>query len=654
MKESQEGSKDKINTISLIQWAFLILIICGMTFPELFWGVNALAFIDEVWAVPFLLGAAVILHRGGRWVPRILSSIGRPSSRWLFWITIVYLFLFSFLDLPYFPYGDSRIFLKAIGESTTSLKPIHWSLFFSYDLWVPATGKNTLVAGVQILSYYSGLDHYAVFKILGVISGGAFIGFATWFSYKYFKSKVSQLIFLITSLTLPLLFNFFGHIEVYAPSFVLMLMHIGMSLLYMRDGKRVHLIIASLTLLFSIKFHFTAYFLLPAFILLILAKQKDNYLFLSWKKGVQWVLAPSISFGLLAYFFIFQDYNDTRAIADIESVYESLFLPIIPPPPPLDRYHLFHVNHLWDLFNMTLLLSMPTILILVATFFHQNSNFSSGKSVFLGISSILFVAFFFMIHPLLGIPLDWDLYSLAAIPLLFSAINAFDEADFNEVFARRLIPPVMCFGLFHMIFLGIHFNEDSLSQRHEVLGRRTFKTTWNGTATALKMALQPSLDKPKEFEARSEQMINDLEPFAIKGNDDVYSFILMDYAQYLRKEKNDWTKSLSYHERSREYFDDNPVNTLGLMENYFLLKDYKKAYLQAVKLKKVQYPDDQKSSRIAIHCALEAQLYDEAIHHISDHAQLYPKDSLIVDLNQQVEEGASLEALKFAFQRSRN
>ena len=167
-----------------------------------------------------------------------------------------------------------------------------------------------------------------------------------------------------------------------------------------------------------------------------------------------------------------------------------------------------------------------------------------------------------------------------------------------------------------------------LSERLESLGVHIFKTyyEWSETTllTAVGMMHRDSIST--DYINRKNRILEKIRPYAIPGNDTIFSMLLVDNGIYYEKVARNQHKALEQYKEAERYDSDNPYSTLKLLEVNFRLKNFQDAFMCAEKLVKMRFPDQRKSLRMAIHCALEADKRSEALKYSQEYVNSFPKD----------------------------
>ena len=159
------------------------------------------------------------------------------------------------------------------------------------------------------------------------------------------------------------------------------------------------------------------------------------------------IYIPICFVGAFLYFFVFQDYKDPRLLQDFRDI-DRLFLPLLSPAPPLDRYNLFSINHIFDYFNIMMLWSPPALflLVIIGLFYRKQINWKTPQIVITGLTFLLFTTFLFMINPLFSMPMDWDLFSLPAPILLIFVLALLKDVQPTNL-AGKILPGCLALAI---------------------------------------------------------------------------------------------------------------------------------------------------------------------------------------------------------------
>ena len=233
---------------------------------------------------------------------------------------------------------------------------------------------------------------------------------------------------------------------------------------------------------------------------------------------------------MILYFFIQEDYKDPRELK-YTSATDRLFLPLISPDPPYDRYNMLSWNHLFDYFNIILFWSTSALLLLGAlvTYFRKKINWQHLALLMTGLPLFMYSAFLFVFNPLLSMPMDWDLFSLVFPILMMFIIALITQIEPAKNLAHRMVFYCLAFALLNVPIFYVNATLHPYSERLQSLGVRVFKTyyEWSGMQLDFAASLL-SEDKEKEKKARA-TVLHKLRPHALTGNDEQYAHLTSIY-----------------------------------------------------------------------------------------------------------------------------
>ncbi len=638
---------------------FFGLYLMGAFFPNTWWGTHALAFLSTPLQVFFMVAGILAFVIPIFWPLHLQPSPKTDLSyqKMLFGLIVIAVGMAALFYL--FPiyrdfYGDAVRFANAFGEKTIERPDVYIDHLFSFDFWHPRNGERSVLGSALFLSYKFGLSHLQAFKLIGVTFGFAYVFLWLFLVVNTVRNRVLRIIFAIAGLSAPFLLVFMGHIEIYAPSIAGLIAYFLVLSHYFKTHQKWYLWLTLFVLYFCLKFHSSAFLLVPSFIITLLYHTLKEYpklkQYFNWKKLAIYVLAPIFLVGAGLYFFYYQDYNDPRFFYTNFKIHDRMFLPILSPEPPYDRYNLLGFNHVFDYLNMFLLWSPLAIFLLVIVYFKRKEiDWNAPMVIVSGLSLILYTSLLFMVNPLLGMQFDWDLFSLPAPILLIFVLSLF--AQFKDTaLIRRLIGPSLAIALWTMPIFPANVIKEPLSYRLESLGIRTFKSYWIRATAGIRFGINLLPEDKSIYQQRYIRAIEELRPYAIPGNDVEYAELLYSIAfHYLRNEKN-YTKALRYAEAADSYEPNDYKILTYLIEANFSLKQFDKAYALGLRLIALNQ-NPQKSLRIAIHCALEAEKQRQAVEHCTVYLQTWPQDKHIQQVYFALQNGTDLDQIKQMFAR---
>ncbi|XOV67730.1 MAG: hypothetical protein ACFHU9_00900 [Fluviicola sp.] len=520
-------------------------------------------------------------------------------------LSVILGFLFHQFSFVNDAYGDALRHKSFLPDVVEELDEERTSKAYTLNVFQPKIGEITLLNAVEIISYETGTKVTEVFRWIGTIFGILFVFYWVLFTNKYFeKGRLSNVILLLGIFS-PFVQLFFGHVEIYAPAITFTAITLMCLLLFIKEQRKLWGIVMLVCLFLAMKFHFVSVLMIPACALAWLLHWKEVRIskWITWRRMWLFVMIPVIFIGIAAYIFVFKDYNDPRFLNGQIDTSERLFLPVFSPEAPLDRYNLLSWNHLWDYFNMFFLWSVSGIFILVVAIARRGQVLWKHQGLVLITMTLLFyVGLFFMVNPLVSMPMDFDLFSLPApVFVIFAALllSQFKEEEFTV----KMVIPILALSMITIPIVATNQSVEGASKRLEYLGRHTFKTYWIRSVETLRVGLEMD---PENYEKRLLSNINKLKPYAIKGKDKEYANLLWRAGKLYRK-SGQAQEALKWHSLSQEYFSGLDYNQVGLVESYYLLGQYENALEESRELIKMKYPSKEKALNIAFDCAVQAK-----------------------------------------------
>lgn len=701
-----------IASVRLFGVFLIALHLLAFLFTEELWGFHYLHFAPRFLKTVILgLVAVLMLFPKHVRVPKqfvdILST--KEGSLRILWfpITIVLVgLLFYLYPIALDDYGDAFQYRDRLKTVPSELPTGFYKDLFSTS-FLPSMGRKTILYLYGLIAYSNKFTYQEVFKWAGIISG---IGYAmVWLGFvKYYLTNFKwQLLMISLGLFAPFTQIFYGHNETYAPVFFAFSSWLVLLIVQHKAKNGLLLTILLILLLICVRMHPFCMLLFPAWILSAIQffRGKKDKPDITYRIAAQWFVGPIFLIGGLLYFFVFKDYNDPRFLDGVRDV-DRIFLPLISPEYPLDRYNLLSWNHFLDFFNAVLSWSGAAWLLImgIPILFKDRIKLGSPALISLVTTLVLFSALLFMVNPLVSMPMDWDLFSFSAPVLLVICVVLVSEVEKQKV-PNYLFPSALALLLISSPFFVVNASEIPLSHRLESVGKRMYRTYYLHSSRVIITALGIP-DNMIEYLARKQAILDELKPISVPGKDPMYANLLMDDGYYYLTRTKEYGKAesrlaeavvynpdsevianllseattrlaITNNERSkgwsveriekeglnllrkvrdypmartffvsvREDHPDNPIFALYLMETYFVLEDYSSALDQAEFLVEKSYPSAQKALRIAINCALESENYQAAKEHSASYIKLNPDDKTINTIHSRLETNDRIEAL---------
>lgn len=641
----------------LIIWVFFFYFyLAGILFPEYWWSTHFLSFLPHIKSITLTIAAGILpfLFLFIK-VNKINSYVYQWQKHILIWLLALFMaFMFYSFPMVHDFYGEAPKLNEYLHIIPPSIPDGTNQEIFIFSL-SPWAGQQTILGIVTYIAYWLQISYREAFYLLDIVCGFFFVLTWLYFIDSWFRSTSQKIILVLAGLTAPFLMNFYGHIEINAPVFLFNLLWMVLAISFFKKPKSAMLWVLSLLLLVNLKLHAVSLLFLPVLILAFLNVFAPNLMkkkhIISWRTLSLFILIPIFLCGAILYFFVFEDYKDPRHIQFTAMEYDRLFLPLVSPEPPLDRYNLLSFNHFFDYFSMMLLWSpiMFFLLVWLIATKRRQLDWNADVVVISGITLILFGSLFFVVNPLLSMQMDWDLFSFPApIFLVFGAV-LFSQVKAKKV-SHLLLGPVLSIALLSLSIISVHANSDSLSKRLEAVSIRIFKTYYEWTDQTLNFAYQITTDSLTTIELRREEVLAKLLPYSLPQKDYEYASILYDQGMLMMKEK-EYAHALQRFERAKYYNPSRASSQLHIVESYFLLEDMEAAYGAAKELLITEYPSKEKALRINIHMSLEAVHYEEAYDYASAYLNEWPDNPLINEVFIRLKSKGNLSEIKYLFVR---
>ena len=659
----RNGNQFVVPVVSLLLWLFFLV---GLFLPDQWWGTHYAAFLPEPWPI-VLLGASLLLISPPSITSKRLAALDRKNTGWgnepsntilaSQW-GIPLLLATGFAILAYHlrivddNYGDAGNYLEFINHKVEQLEPGFWGDLFSLDI-TAGQGRKGALQLVTLIAYWTGTTYREAFCLLGAFSAFGYALLWARFAMQRIPNRSSQFILLTIALAAPLVQVFFGHNESYSLVFFLLTAWFMSLWTWLRTNSYSYLVINLLLLLIAIRFHSLSLLLVPGLLISLsgryLRRKQSRFQWTS-RNTLLFAYLPLALLGILAYFFIFKDHADPRTMGmDVETS-ERTFLPILTPEPPLDRYHLFHPNHLFDLLNI-LVFWAPAGLLLLASLLTRRRDIKWNDPALTStlLTLLLVCSAFCAINPLLSMPMDFDLFCFPGMVLiLFIAILLAKSPPEGR---SRLVPPIFGLALLTIPVLWVNSESSLHSQRLQSVAVHVYKTYYAHSDRFLSYSLIVGPLDDDTYLARQKDFLDKVKSSARPGIDTKYRDLLIDRGMVLLMNKNDETGAQQAISEAATYAPLDMKFTMDMMERSFRRERFDLAHFWATFLIKEKYPDEGKALRIGIHTAIEAGKYPEALGYSQTYLSKDPANSFIRTVEERLRTNTGLDSLKYLFSR---
>lgn len=691
----------------------------GFLWPETMWGSNFLFFsptgIQIIIILSIILLLGISYFGGNNELLSRLFSKSLPSAS--VWVIAFFIGLLCYnFPIPNDFYGNSRGFHSTLDHTITVLPDNFWKDLFSFE-FTPGNGRKGVHLIVQFIAYTAGTALLGGFKLLGAFCGAIFAGIWLNSVRKFIAVGPLRTLLVFAGLSSPLFLVFFGHIETYAPVFLLLFSVLLSMVNYIKAPSIKKIIPIIILMILGIRLHSLMYLVVPGFLLALFnihgfnpkVKQRIH----SLKGTLIYVYIPLLLAGMVVYFFVFEDHLDPRKLSGFKDI-DRLFLPIFSPEPPLDKYNLFSLNHILDYFNNVLLWSPGLLFLSGLLLFHKKKiNWNAQAVVFPLLTFLLFATLLFVINPLFSMPMDWDLF-LFPVPVLMVVLLV-TLGSLKEENSPSIGFAGIGACLFSIAAFIVILSPSAASNRITSIGKHVYKTYYEHSSTYLLHSLQSSSNE-EVYIKREDKIINDLRPYALIGNDKQFSDLLNDRGIMELTFSKNTLNARSFFLESMDYFPLAPpiwtfliqANDQLIAEGYtflesdsfsaqpfllaakktaydrkqhdsalyqldyaslyyptsrkillhrvqinYLKTDYASAYTHALNLLEMAFPSHEQALRIAIQMSLEAENIDACLAHCTAYTSSFGTGGFIQRLKTGLENQENIESLKGLFKQAK-
>jgi tetratricopeptide (TPR) repeat protein len=251
---------------------------------------------------------------------------------------------------------------------------------------------------------------------------------------------------------------FFGYVENYPLVYVIMLLFLWSSILYIQN--KINLIVPSVIYGFLFVSHFGTLIFAPTLIILYYhsfkAYQKKEVL----ASFGTIIITTAVLLWLCGYSF--------KTFTDHLLQNSNRFIQIISD----DGYRLFSWGHLINLINIQVLISPFALIIIIISLFTLSKQIfkEDGTILFLVISAASGIIFTAIFNFRIGMSRDWDLIAPFMLGIVISAGYAWNKIQFEQAAKRKLFIMMIVVSIIHTVSLiSVNANEKMSLKRFEAL-----------------------------------------------------------------------------------------------------------------------------------------------------------------------------------------
>jgi tetratricopeptide (TPR) repeat protein len=406
----------------LILLVFFLLRLLPFAFPESrMWGFNHLIFLPPAYTIGYLiLGlfsfAAPFLPYARDWGEILIDRFSylffdNPRKYYFrFGFVAIMVGLFLLFPRPTHFLGDGYTILANLASPSGTF--VKWS----------EKGITFVLLLIQSLIGAKGESSALwAFRIVSVVSGMIAVWFFLLIAEIISEDKIKRFLAFLVSFASGVLLLFFGYVENYPLVWIGLTGFVYFGLRWLKRGDG--LLWALLFLVLGLLTHLETALFFPAIIYLFFTTGYGAKIYRNHKWPV-WITLSLLAAAVMILFV--WKYKTNLYI-------ENIFLPLFIGKPIDPDYALISLPHLVDILNLLMLLSplFFPLLIMAAKNIGQVNRRNDNRFLFL--AAIGCLLFLFVIDPMLGMPRDWDLFSIVAYPVSLLLILLFGERDVGVV-----------------------------------------------------------------------------------------------------------------------------------------------------------------------------------------------------------------------------
>ncbi len=624
------------NAFDVLKWAlpFLGLFVLGWLLPESMWGIHFSSLLPAAQQWVFVLAFVIVFFLP--WVLRVTPRPFTTGNRVMLLIWPVTGALIMGGMMVMFPlvsdaYGDAFFLKPGTEKVVTEMTDMQWSYLLSFDLLDPKVGGKTMMGLVSFVSWIFGISGAAAYQLVDLVSGMLFVFLWSRLVVLVTDNSLWRWILVLAGCLAPFTFMFYGHIENYSLAVALMMGYLLEAWLFFGHGRTKYLVLLWVLALLGIKLHVTGFLLVPLTLVAMMIGFRDRLS--DWLKIgslrdlFRKLLLPASVLGLVVYFLKVSASGSKRSYTE-DTLEDVLFIPFSSSEPaPLDRYNLLSGAHLSDYLNLILTWSAAILLLLVLIVVLERKRIQWGRPVvlFALFAAFVYMSVFFVLNPLLGMSLDWDLFALPAPFFLFLGLVLFSEVHEKPIL-HYAWGPVLALVMTGIPVLLVHSDRTLLANRLELVGKWHFKTYWISGSYPLRESVM--LQPEDEQETARLRIFDELKPFAVEGNDIEFAELACELSEYYVEK--DSVKAGEFLTQAAVYKNDHWKLPYNYVRYYFASGNAAAARHWINPMLSMGYPDERTTLGLAVDVNIAARDTSGALHFGEAYLNQWPDDEDVV------------------------
>ena len=259
----------KLNPEQFIGLSILGIYVLGMIFPSTMWGTHFVSFLPEYCTyVVLAICIALVLISGVYPLSRLHKSIVNKvaqlrSTVIIVFVGIVYAILFYYFPIIDDYYGNARSFIPILQHQVEDFPYESVTVLTEFKL-SPGLGRQNVMHLYSLISYFFNISFQQVFQLTAAICGSLYLIIWLQFIKKSNVTITWKIIMVLMGLTSPFLLIFFGHIDTYAPLYLLVIGWLFLLHKQTQQASLTNLTLLTVLLFLGTRFHSLIYLFIPA------------------------------------------------------------------------------------------------------------------------------------------------------------------------------------------------------------------------------------------------------------------------------------------------------------------------------------------------------------------------------------------------------
>ncbi len=636
--ESHEAREER--RLWAVRWVvipFVALYAAGYLLPQTWWGTHFIYFLPQTAAFGIAASAVflIFLFKPSRDTLLDRASWIPGGGHWSVFVVVlfaiacavVYFGLTTETDI----FGDARRNLRYVTGKTGTFDPDWLRQLFRVDILDRTAGESLVLHLVLLTGWLFKIDGPTAFGVVNAAFGFVYVLAWCLFVRRHLHGTALRTVVIAAGVTAGFAAVFTNHAEVYAAGMVFMLLYLAANVQCLSGGSRWSLWALPVLLFLAIRSFFGHNILWVPFVLTMAWLELKKYEWFTGRFNRRWiflaVVLPIVAAFAVYYVFVAGNHEVSRYVG-VESRNRFMFLPFIHAEPPgVPRYTIFSFYHVMDFVNVMFLWSAPALFLVVVSWaaFAGRGFFRSPQILVVETTLLLYTFAFFVTNPLLSMPRDWDLFSMAAPALLVYSVLLLEKIQDRPGVRRRLVGPVLGLAVLGAPVFAVNHVPDMLTRRLEMLGLLTYKTYFYGASYILNVAVSMSAGDPDEYLRRRIDVVEKARAYKLDTDDVQFADLTYRLAElYVERSEYSTAKRYLY-----EAFYEKPQDAglrYCLAQVHYNLGEYMEALLFADELSKklIDEPDIQ---ALAFLAAYEAGEFNRALVYGRRFLALRPNDA---------------------------